>query len=186
MLYRADAVESRARFGIAKALLNEAKAAKIPWATFIDAGYTRQWRDGYSGAEDEWMIRIGIEIPFFDWVGINKRSKEYQKAAVAWEQQFELQRMFIEANVDTALQRVKMAYAELHTFDESAKKEQEIKDRLKKVETAAQGFSGIAKMKRYKYDAEDATQIPGNRALSRLCGIQRGAREPGGRRRDSH
>jgi outer membrane protein TolC len=160
MLYRADAVESRGRLGIAKALLAEANAAKIPWASFIDAGYTRQWRDGYSGAEDEWMIRVGFEIPVFDWVGINKRGREYKKAAVAWEQQFNVQRERVEVDVALALARVRRAYASLYGYDNNVKNEQKgIRERLAKSAAMTVDVGGFSKNLRMKYDAEDAMQI---------------------------
>ena len=159
MLYRADAVESRGRLGIAKARLAEINAAKIPWASFIDAGYNHSTRDNYSGAQDEWVIRIGIDIPIFDWTRINKRGDEYKKAALEWEKVFNAQREQVSIEVALAVRQVRSAYKSLKTYDDDVKKQQNtIKADLVKAESAATGANGFVKNLRTKYDAEDITQ----------------------------
>jgi len=140
MLYRSDAVESRGRLGIARALLAEANAGKVPWATFIDVGDSHQTRDGYFGSQDEWVIRLGIEIPLFDWTRINKRDEEYRKAAVAWEEQFNTERQKVEVDVALALGRVRRAKDALYAYESSIKTEQAgIQERLQKSAAVAEG-----------------------------------------------
>ena len=159
MLYRSDIVESRGRLEIARAYLAEAGAAKIPWATFIDAGWNRQWREGNSGTQDEWMVRLGIEIPLFEWIGINKRSKEYGKAAASWELQLGAQRDRISAEVDLALERLRKSAASLRDYENDILRDQrEIRESLAKTEAAPAGLANYAKGKRFKYDAEDMAQ----------------------------
>lgn len=156
MMYRADAVESRGRLGIARARFAEAKAEKVPWATFIDAGWSRQTRDNYHGDEEEWMIRIAFEIPIFDWTGINKRSREYQKASQMWEETFNLQREKISLEVHQAILDVKRAYAELYGHEAEVKKAQAtLAADIKKAEAGAGGISGFAKNSRLKFDAQE-------------------------------
>lgn len=156
MMYRADAVESRGRLGIAQARFAEAKAEKVPWATFIDAGWSRQTRDNYHGDEEEWMIRIAFEIPIFDWTGINKRSREYQKAAQMWEETFHLQREKISLEVHQAILDVKRAYAELYGHEAEVKKAQAtLAADMEKAKAGTAGLSGFAKNSRLHFDAEE-------------------------------
>ncbi len=160
MLHRADVVESRARLGIARARLQQAKAERIPWSTFFDIGYGNETRAGYQGDEDTWEIRIGIEIPLFDWTRINKRGKAYQQAAENWEKLFNEQRDQVAHEVRMAVEEVKKAYRDLHTHDNDVKRESAaIGDRLKKVEAAGAGLKGFATTVRFKYDAEDQRQM---------------------------
>ncbi len=160
MLYRADAVESRGRLEIAKAYLAEADAAKIPWATFIDAGWSRQWRDNHSGNEDEWMVRLGIEVPLFEWTGINKRSREYKTAAAKWELQLESQKDRVSAEVDLALERLRKSSASLRDYENNIRKSRKgISEGLTKVEAFAADQADFARSKRFKYDIEDRRQL---------------------------
>jgi outer membrane protein TolC len=160
MLYRADVVESRGRLGIARARLQQAKAERIPWSTFFDIGYGNETRAGYFGDEDAWEIRLGIEIPLFDWTRINKRDQAYQQAAESWEKLFNEQRDQVAQEVRLAVAEVKNAYAALHKHEADVKKEKDsIADRLKKVEEAGAGLKGFATNARFKYDAEDQRQM---------------------------
>jgi outer membrane protein TolC len=160
MLYRADVVESRGRLGIARARLQQAKAERIPWSTFFDIGYGNETRAGYFGDEEAWEIRLGIEIPLFDWTRINKRGAAYQQAAESWEKLFIEQRDQVAHEVRLAVAEVKSAYAALHRHDADVKREKDsIADRLKKVEEAGAGLKGFATSARFKYDAEDQRQM---------------------------
>lgn len=159
MLYRADMVESRSRVEIAKGHLAEAQAAKIPWASFIDAGWTRQWADGRSGEEDEWMIRFGMNIPLWEWTGINKRSAEYKKAAAAWELQMEKQKQRISAEVELAIERLRKTARTLRGYEGDLRDlQKEAKETVAKLEASAAGLTDYSKGKRTKYEYEDLTQ----------------------------
>lgn len=159
MLYRADMVESRSRMEIAKAHLAEAQAAKIPWASFIDAGWTRQWAEGRSGEEDEWMIRLGMNIPLWEWSGINKRSREYKKAAAAWETQQQKLRDVIAAEIALAIEGLREASKGLNTATKDLRDVQrEAKETIAKLEGSAAGLSDYSKGKRTKYEYEDIAQ----------------------------
>lgn len=161
MLYRADAVESRGRLGIARARFAEAKAEKVPWATFFDAGWSRQTRDNYSGDEEEWMIRFAFDIPIFDWTRINKRSGEYQKAAQLWEETFNLQHEKISLQVDQAIKDVRRAYADLYAHEAEIKKAQSVlASDIEKAKAGATGLTGFSKNSRLKYDGEE-TRLQG-------------------------
>ena len=159
MLYRADMVASRGNLEIAKAHLAEANAAKIPWATFIDGGWSRQWREANSGTQEEWMVRVGFEIPLFEWTGINKRSREYKKAAAAWEVQLEKQRNRISTEVDLALDHLRKSAAALRDHESMIRREKlGISKDLLKAEAVAVDPGDYARGKRFKYEAEDFSQ----------------------------
>ena len=123
MVYRSDVLESRARQAIARARMKEERAAKVPFATFVDAGWQRNWVDGRYGNQDEWMIRAGIQIPFFDWLGINKRDKAFQAEMEAWEKQVLRQRQRIAADVALAIQRMRESAAQLADFEKDIAKQ---------------------------------------------------------------
>ena len=159
MLYRADVVESRGRLGIAKALLAEADAKKIPWATFIDAGFARERSDGRSGEQDEWSIQLGIEIPLFEWTKINKRSAAYRKAATAWEMQMEKQRHRVKTEIDLAINRLRGTAAAVRAYESTIARERDsMVQRLKKLEANTTDLNDYSRVKRAKYDTEDIAQ----------------------------
>jgi outer membrane protein TolC len=160
MLYRSDAVASRARLEIAKANLAQAQAGKIPWVTFFDAGFARQWDERRYGREDEWFFRVGIEIPIFDLAGINQRSREYKKAAAEWEQQMEKQRRRIEVDISLALERLRRAGRAMREVESEVRNmNRMLKSDADKVKAAGGGLSDYAKFKRAQYDAEDNMSI---------------------------
>jgi len=160
MLYRADVVETRGRLGIARARMEQARAERIPWSTFFDIGYGRETRDNYSGDEDSWEIRLGIEIPLFDWTRINKRGRAYRDAAEGWEKLFNRQRDQVALEVRLAVVEVRTAYKALLAHDSDVKKERAgIAERLAKVEASGAGLKAFATSARFKYDAEDKLQL---------------------------
>ncbi len=155
MIYRADAVESRGRLEIAKAHLAEANAAKIPFASFIDAGFSRETADDRYGDQKEWTVRIGIDVPIWDWMGINKRSKEYKKAAVAWESQFDKQRYRISSDITLAINRLKAASTMLSSYDKDLKELRSAsKAALKRAEESLNETKDYPKFIRDKYSFE--------------------------------
>ncbi len=159
ILYRADMVESRGHLEVAKAYVAEADAAKIPWASFIDAGWSQQRREAHSGTQEEWMVRLAFDFPLWEWTGINKRKKEYRNAAAAWELQWEKQLAVVRAEVNLALDRLRKSSASLREYESHVRRTQrEVSEDLKKVDSAAAGLAGYAKGKRFKYDAEDGVQ----------------------------
>ena len=159
ILYRADMVKSRGQLEVAKAYVAEADAAKIPWASFIDAGWSQQRREANSGTQEEWMVRLAFDFPLWEWTGINKRKKDYKKAAADWELQWEKQLAVVRAEVNLALDRLRKSSASLSEYESHVRTTQrEVSEDLKKVESAAAGLAGYAKGKRFKYDAEDGIQ----------------------------
>ena len=162
MLYRADAVDSRGRLGIAKALLAEADARKIPWFSFIDAGFTRQRQEGRSGEQDEWMVRFAIELPIFEWTKINKRSAAYREAAAEFERQMEKQRKRVATEVGLAIHRLRGTAAKVRSYEGKIRRERgELKASLGKLEANLKTSTDIgdySRVKRFSYDVEDLTQ----------------------------
>ncbi|HWB05395.1 MAG TPA: TolC family protein [Verrucomicrobiales bacterium] len=155
MLYRADAVESRGRLEIAKAHLAEAKATRIPFATFLDAGYTRETGEGRRGSQDEWEIRLGISLPIWDLFGINKKVGEHKKAAAAWELQYSKQRQKVQTDVTLAIRRLRAAASNLDYYDKDLSRiREDIKNDLPKIQEAMARVSDYGRLKRTKYELE--------------------------------
>ena len=152
MLYRADAVEMKARLEIAKAHLGEAKASRIPWATFLDAGFSREWSKDRYGNQDEWTIRMGINIPLWDLFGINKKSAEFKKAVGAWEASFEKQRRRVESDVALAIRHMRIASEHLGFYDKEIREQRaEEKTMVPKLAEIAAKMSDYSKYKRTQY-----------------------------------
>ena len=169
MVYRADILESRARMEIARAMLAEVKAARIPFATFIDAGWGRQWSDGRTGTQDEWMIRVGMSFPIFDWIGLNKKHKVYEESQRSWERQIEKQRQQITNEITVLLNNLSLFQRNFSTVDSQLKQAQE---RAAKAVTGAQinaalpdlpGFgpnaNDLNKSKRFEFQKKDMEQV---------------------------
>lgn len=159
MLHRADMVESRAQLEIARSHLAEARAGKIPWITFFDIAYAQQQRDGYSGRENEWSVRFAVEIPIWDIVGVNKRSKAYRDAVAKWEEQMELQRRRVAADVSLAIERLRKSAASTRSYESDIRRQKrQMEDSVARVKATAAGLSDYVKGKRTEYERDDLTQ----------------------------
>jgi outer membrane protein TolC len=117
MLHRSDLLDLQARLAIAKAELMRTKAAKIPFFTFIDAGWATSQTEGRTGESDEWSVRAGISLPIFDWTGLNKAHLEHEKATELYTKRIDDQRRLIAIEIRAALTRIRMATKELNAFD---------------------------------------------------------------------
>jgi outer membrane protein TolC len=106
-LHRSDLLDLKARLALAKAELMGAKAAKIPFFTFVDGGW----------ATSQTSVRAGISLPLFDWFGINKAHLEHETASTAYSQQIEEQSRLIATDIRQAIDRIRAAAKELSVYE---------------------------------------------------------------------
>lgn len=160
-LHRSDLLDLQARLSVAKAELMGTKAAKIPFATFLDAGWSTAQTDGRSGESEEWSLRLGISLPLFDWIGVNKAHLEHETATTAYSSQIEEQRRLISSEIRTALQRIRSASKEVSAFDsdlsriktDAAKSiAQTAIDPVKNLKTRYQNDDLISKFEQDRYE----------------------------------
>ncbi|RYD37446.1 MAG: TolC family protein, partial [Verrucomicrobiaceae bacterium] len=116
-LHRSDLLDLRSRHQLAKAELMGAKAMRIPSLAFIDAGWSTAQSTGRTGESDEWAIRAGITLPLFEWTGINKAHKEFEKATEVYSRQIENQQHLIRVAIIQAISRIREATNEVSTFE---------------------------------------------------------------------
>lgn len=116
-LHRSDLLDLQSRHQLAKAELMGAKAMRIPSIAFIDAGWTTSQTTGRTGESEEWGIRAGITLPFFEWTGINKAHKEFEKATEVYSRQIENQQRLIRQEISQAIERIKATSSEMGTFE---------------------------------------------------------------------
>ena len=116
-LHRSDLLDLESRLSVAQAELKVSRAAKIPFFTFIDGGWTSSTTTGRTGESEGWSVRAGISLPLFDWVGINKAHLEHQIATEAYSRQIEEQRRLITMEIRAALNRISAAAQELVSYD---------------------------------------------------------------------
>lgn len=116
-LHRSDLLDLQSRHQLAKAELMGAKARRIPFVTFIDGGWSTTQTTGRTGESDEWAIRAGVTLPIFDWLGINKAHKEFEKATEVYSRQIENQQRLIRLEISQAIARIKEATDELGTYE---------------------------------------------------------------------
>lgn len=116
-LHRSDLLDLKARLALAKAELMGAKAAKIPFFTFVDAGWATSQTSGRSGKNEEWAVRAGISLPLFDWIGINKAHLEHETASTTYSQQIEEQTRLIATDIRQAIDRIRAAAKELSVYE---------------------------------------------------------------------
>ncbi len=116
-LHRSDLLDLEARLLVAQAELKVARSARIPFFTFADAGWSTSTTSGRTGENEEWAVRVGITLPFFDWFGINKAHLEHQTATEAYSRQIGDQRQRITREIQGAIARIRSAAAELVQHD---------------------------------------------------------------------
>jgi len=149
-LHRSDLLDLQSRLALAKAELMGVKAAKIPFFTFIDAGWATAQTEGRTGEANEWSVRAGITLPIFDWFGVNKAHLEHEAATGVYTRQIEEQRRLIGVEIRTALQRIRTAAKELSNFDNDF-----ARVRADAVKSAAQTAVDPIKALKIKYQNED-------------------------------
>ncbi|MES2705226.1 MAG: TolC family protein [Verrucomicrobiota bacterium] len=116
-LHRSDLLDLRSRHQLAKAELMGAKAQRIPSLTFIEGGWATSETTGRTGEAEEWGIRAGITLPLFEWTGINKAHKEFEKATEVYSRQIENQQRLIRLEITQSIARIKEATGELGTYE---------------------------------------------------------------------
>ena len=116
-LHRSDLLDLEARLALAQAELKGAKAAKIPFFTFFDAGWATAQTTGRTSDSEEWSLRAGVSLPLFDWIGLNKAHLEHQTATEAYRAEIGNQRQLIASEIRTALDRIRSASRELGAYD---------------------------------------------------------------------
>jgi outer membrane protein TolC len=158
-LYRSDMLNAQARLSIAQAQLAQAKAASIPFATFVDLGYTQQESFRRTGQNDEWFARIGISIPIWNWVGINKQREVPKAATLSLEQQIHLQRSLIANEIRQAVTRVVSADTQLnHCIKDLVRLNADFNKSLKDTQLATADIEDVLKAKRIEQEFQDLTQ----------------------------
>lgn len=116
-LHRSDLIDLQARHQLAKAELMGVKAMRIPSLTFIEGGWNTTQTTSRGGESDEWGVRAGISFPFFEWTGINKAHKEFEKATEVYSRQIENQQRLIRLEIVQSIARIKEATDELGTYE---------------------------------------------------------------------
>ncbi len=116
-LHRSDLLDLESRLSVAKAELKGARAAQIPFFSFVDLGWANSQTTGRSGQSEEKFVRFGVTVPFFEWFGLNKAHLEHRTASDVYTRQIEAQRRLIGIEIRTAIDRIRQAAGELADFD---------------------------------------------------------------------
>ncbi len=158
-LYRSDMLNAQARLSIAKAQLAQAKAASIPFTTFIDLGYSQQNSFRRTGQNEEWFARVGISIPIFNWLGINKQREVPLAATLSIEQQIQLQRSLIANEISQAITRLVSADSQLENCKQDLSKlNADLKKSLADSQLATADIEDLLKAKRIEQEFQDLSQ----------------------------
>ena len=159
MVYRSDVIESRARQAIALARVKEERAARIPFANFVDGGWDRRWNDGRTGNQDQWLVRVAFDIPLFNWLGINKRDKAFAEEAKAWAGQISRQRERIRSEVSLAVRRLRESGAQLEGFEKAvAEQASDAAKAIAELEASTVDINDYTRPKRMQYEFSDLAQ----------------------------
>jgi outer membrane protein TolC len=158
-LYRSDMLNAQARLSIAQAQLAQAKAASIPFTTFIDLGYSQQNSFRRTGQNEEWFARVGISIPIFNWLGINKQREVPLAATLSIEQQIQLQRSLIANEISQAITRLVSADSQLENCKQDLSKlNADLKKSLADSQLATADIEDLLKAKRIEQEFQDLSQ----------------------------
>ncbi len=168
LVYRGDVLEAKARLAIAQALLAEQRAAAIPFATFVDAGWSRQWSEGRTGDRDEWIVRVGITLPLFEWAGINKKKKQYQESAEAWQELLTREQEKITADItahvsslsdaSSGLEAATKELEEIKAAFKAADAERTVQSTLPEIPGLDSSINDLNRAKRTEYEIKDLEQ----------------------------
>jgi outer membrane protein TolC len=158
-LYRSDVLGDQARLAIARAELAEAKARRIPFTTFVDFGYSEVNSLRRTGQKGEWFGRVGISIPLWDWIGMNKQHQVHQAASESLELKIDMQRKLITTEINQAVQRLAAAEEQL---SRQSKDLGDLRTDLKKsmddAQMATLDVDDLAKSKRIEQEFADLAQ----------------------------
>ncbi|MFN0075858.1 MAG: TolC family protein [Prosthecobacter sp.] len=159
MLYRSDVLGDQARLAIAQAELAEVNARRIPFSTFVDFGYTEVESLRRSGMRGEWFGRVGVSIPLWDWIGVNKKHKVFEATQQSLGTKIELQRRLIAAEISQAVKRLAAAEAQLSSQDKDlAELKADMKKSMNDAQMATLDVDDLAKAKRIDQEFADLTQ----------------------------
>jgi outer membrane protein TolC len=158
-LRRADMLGTKARLSIALAQLSEAKAASIPFTTFLDLGYTHETTTNRVGDSNEFMARVGISIPIWEWTDFNKKREVPKAAALSFEQQINMQRSLIANEVSQAVRRLIAADERLTTGDKDlAALKADMKKSMNDSQLASANLSDVVKARHIEQEFGDLSQ----------------------------
>ena len=156
MLYRGDVLGTQARLEVARAQLAEARAASVPFATFVDLGYTQMNSLRRTGQNDEWFARIGVSIPLWDWTGINKRRRVPEAATQSLELRMAMQRSLIATEVAQAVKRLAAAESQLRRQDQDlAALRADRKKSMDDAKAASADMGDLIKARKIEHDFHD-------------------------------
>ena len=159
MIYRSDVLESRARQAIATARMKVERAARVPFASFVDGGWQRQWQDGRTGQQDQFLVRVAVELPIFNWLGINKRDKAFAEEAKSWAQQISRHRQRIESEISLAVRRLKESSAQLDSYEKALREQaSDASKTIAELEASTVDINDYTRPKRMKYEFADLAQ----------------------------
>jgi outer membrane protein TolC len=158
-LYRSDVMTAKARLAVAQARLKEARSSRIPFASFVDLGYSQMTTLRRSGMNDELFVRVGITLPIWDWAGINKAHKVHEADSESWQRQLIMQRSLIENEVTQAIKRLRTAAAQLDNYEKDlAELQADMQQSKKDAQLATQDVGDLLKVKRIEYEFQDLEQ----------------------------
>lgn len=150
LLHRSDLLDLQARHQLAQAELKGAKAMRIPSLSFVDFGWARTETSGRTGHSDEWMVRAGIVLPLFDWIGVNRAHKEFEVATKAFSDQIEYQRRLIEVEVRQALARIRAQEDEMASLESDLKAVREDGER-----SILENSGNVSRQIEFQYETDD-------------------------------
>ena len=158
VLYRSDLLGTQARLAIARAQLAEAKAASIPFTTFLDLGYTHETTTHRLGDSNEFVARVGISLPIWEWVGLNKKREVPKAATVSLEQQVNMQRDIIANEIYGAVKRLSASDEQLtKTSKDIDALKSDMKKSMKDTMVSSADVSDLVKAKHIEQEFEDLT-----------------------------
>lgn len=158
-LYRSDVMTAKARLAVAQARLKETRATRIPFTSFVDLGYSQMTTLRRSGMNDELFVRVGITLPLWDWVGVNKAHKVHEADSETWERQLLMQRSLIQNEISQALKRLRTAASSLEAYEKDlADLQTDMQQSRKDAQLATQDVGDMLKVKRIDYEFQDLEQ----------------------------
>ena len=114
---RPEVGERVRRQAISLGRLREIEARKIPWFSFIEGGVAYDRRESRK-TEINFGIRVGIELPLFNW--FNKEDKIHKAALDSYARQIDLAQRRIISQVRAAINAVRVSKGHLRTLDTAA------------------------------------------------------------------
>jgi outer membrane protein TolC len=156
VLYRSDVMSTQARLAVAQAQLAQAKSARIPFTSFLDLGYAQTNTLRRTGMSDELFIRVGVSIPLWDWLGINKQRQVPEAAQTSLQRQMTMQRTLIANEVAQATTRLKAALTQVGSYDSDlVALDKDLQAAQKETQLATENMNDLLKGKRIEHEFID-------------------------------